>query len=286
MYLARTLIFLAFAILIEILLYYFEFRDETGLKSFFGGKNVHLGWANANLVASIYLVIIPMTAYYFTKKQKIFNFIIFIGIEMFALLLLLSRGAYLALLIAVIPLMIKFFIKMKDKMKFFKTIILTVILLEVITILYLIPSGIVNGFYNVLDSKGLSLIGREVLIKVGLSVFGRYPLFGGGANTSQFYLQVVSSEVFYHNYLVETLATIGIFGFASFMYYLYHIIKQIVQSDDFNNYVGIVVISLIVQGMFDTTFYNPIVMIFLSIVLPMMVNSVKLNEERGNLCIE
>jgi O-antigen ligase len=101
-------------------------------------------------------------------------------------------------------------------------------------------------------------------------VFKQYPLFGGGVYTSQFYISRVSESVYYHNYLIQTLATIGIIGLAAFLYYLYQILRGVTRRHDYNIYVFFIVLNMMVHGLFDTTFYNPLVMVMFSCILPLL----------------
>jgi len=122
----------------------------------------------------------------------------------------------------------------------------------------------------VLDHRGMSLSGRELLYEVGLNVFARYPLFGGGIYTSEYYISIVASSVYYHNYFIQTIATIGLFGLAAFVIYVFQLIKESAVKDDYNIYVFFIIMNMLIHGLFDTTFYNPLVMIIFSLILPLM----------------
>lgn len=276
-YLVKSLTFLGVAIFIEIFLLYLENGKGTNIISFFSSGNVNFGWAAISSVATIYLIIIPMLMYCFSMDQKHYSFIIMVFISLIALLLMLSRGAYLAIILTILPLLIYFISNVDDKTKFVKVMLFIFIFLLFGLLVIGIPTGIVKSFFDVLNERGLSFSGQQLLYNIGLKVFQRYPLFGGGANTASFYLAIATEAHHYENYLIHTLASMGLFGLIAFIYYLYQIFKQATIIEKYNIYGLFVVLNMVIQGLFDTTFYNPLVMILLSLIFPLMMDRKKLD---------
>ncbi|MDD3106224.1 MAG: O-antigen ligase family protein [Bacilli bacterium] len=280
LYIAKSFTYFGILILFETLIFNFEI-STGGFLSFFNWKEVDLSWANTNYIAMIYLVIIPLTAFWYSQTQKHFYLIIVLLFEFVALVLLISRGSYLAILFSGFPFLIKFFSDVKNKIVFTQKALILMNVFLIILVIIAIPTGIVKDFYQVLNSRGLSLLGRELLYRIGFSVFSRYPLFGGGINSSEFYLSLGASSVYYHNFFIQTLATIGIIGLLAFAYYLYQMIRQSLLKCNYNNYIFFILLALIVHGLFDTTFYNPLIMILLSIILPLMLTNKEININNG-----
>ena len=272
-YLARSFNYMVLAILCEVLLFMFEINAFSDLGKFFMDKHIMLGWAMTNYIAMILLMIIPLSYYLYSKNQEKFYLLIFVLIELILLLLMLSRGAYLAILIVIVPFIVKFGHDVKDKVLFTKISLLAVIIILVITLSVFIPQGIVKSYFAALDHRGLSLSGRQILYQVGIQVFKRYPLFGGGVYTSEYYISLVAGSVYYHNYLIQTLATIGLVGLVAFLYYLYQILRASTKKGDYNTYVLFIVLNMMLHGLFDTTFYNPLVMVLFSLILPLLSNN-------------
>ncbi len=269
-YLARSLNYMVLAIFVEVLLFMIETKAFADLADFVSNKNIKLGWAITNFIAMILLMIIPLSVYYYIKNQKKHYLLLFVLIELALLFLMMSRGAYLAILITAIPFVVKFTSDIKDKVLFTKIFLITFAVVLLITLTILIPKEIVKNYFAALDERGISLTGRQILYKIGIIVFKQYPLFGGGVYTSQFYISRVSESVYYHNYLIQTLATIGIIGLAAFLYYLYQILRGVTRRHDYNIYVFFIVLNMMVHGLFDTTFYNPLVMVMFSCILPLL----------------
>ena len=269
-YIAKSFTYFGVLIFLEMMLFFLEFRDGSSALAFFTGKDINLGWGISTYIAMIFLIIIPLTCYLFTINQKKYQLLIVIFIELFALLLLLSRGAYLALIIISIPFSIKFLADIKNKTDFMKTLLLIINICLLLLLFVAIPTGLVKNFYNVLNERGLSLSGRGLLYRIGLNVFYRYPLFGGGVYTSEYYLSLASTSVYYHNFIIQTLATIGIVGAVAFGYYSFHLVKQTLLKVNYNTYVFYIVLGMLIHGFFDTTFYNPLVMVLFSLILPFL----------------
>jgi len=269
-YLARCFTYFGLMIFAETMIYNLEIFEGGTILDFFNWKTIDLSWANINYVAMMYLLAIPLTCYWFVQYQKKYQLILALIIELFGLVLTLSRGAYLAVLITFLPLIIKFLGDIKNKTEFMKKAFMVIIFILLVLLLIGIPTGVVKSFYEVLNQRGVSLTGREILYRVGLSVFLRYPLFGGGLYTSEYYISLVGTNTYYHNFIIQTLATLGIMGMIAFIYYLFQMIRQSLLKCDYNIYVFFIILNLLVHGMFDTTFYNPLVMATLSIILPLM----------------
>ncbi|MGD9887379.1 MAG: O-antigen ligase family protein [Bacilli bacterium] len=278
LYIAKSFTYFGMLILLETILYNFEVATSSNFLSFFNWKAINLSWANTNYIAMLYLTIIPLTAYWYSKTQKHFYLIIVMLVELLALILMISRGAYLAILISGLPFLVVFIMDIKNKIAITQKTLILINLFLILMLIVAIPTGIVKSFFDVLNSRGLSLSGRELLYRVGLSVFQRYPLFGGGIYTSEYYLSLVSTSVYYHNFIIHTLATMGIFGMVAFGFYLFQIYRQSLLKCSYNTYIFFIVLGISVHGLFDTAFYNPLIMVVLSIILPPMLDKSTLNE--------
>ncbi|MGD9604943.1 MAG: O-antigen ligase family protein [Bacilli bacterium] len=279
LYIAKSFTYFGMLILFETIIYNFEMATSSNFLSFFNWKAVDLSWANTNYIAMIYLIIIPLTAFWYSRTQKHFYLIIVMLLEILALVLTISRGAYLAMLVSWLPFFIIFISDIKNKIAFTQKSLIMINLFLIILLIVAIPTGLVKSFFEVLNSRGLSLVGRELLYKVGLNVFLRYPLFGGGIYTSEYYLSLVGTSVYYHNFIIHTLASIGILGMIAFIYYLYQMFRQSLWKCSYNTYIFFIILGISVHGLFDTTFYNPLIMVILSIILPLMLEKKVIDEQ-------
>lgn len=269
-FLSKIFVFLSIAIFIEIILYYLEYGIGQNIISFYASDSIDFGWATTNEVAMIYILILPILLYYYTFDQKKYYLLLIVAIDVLMLHLMLSRGAYLAMILLVIPLILKTLHDVKHKTNFVITIIYSSIIILIGLIIVAIPLGYVKEFFDFLSKKGLTIEERQLISRIGFNVFQRNPLFGGGANSSSFYLSIAIDKNYYDNFIIQTLAETGIIGFVSFGYLLIQAFRYALMKNKFNSYILIILIALAIQGLIETTFYNIIVMILLAIILPLL----------------
>lgn len=272
-YIARVFAYLSIAIFIEILLNYFENGLNTNIIDFYGSQVINFGWADSSQIAMVYLIILPILLYFYTLNQKKYHTLIVAVLDIFMLHLMLSRGAYLAMVLLLIPLIIKTINDVKHKTKFIITIIYSSIVVLLILILVAIPTGLIKEFFDFLGQKGLSQEERQLIARIGFNVFKRFPLFGGGINSSEYYLSIAITKRYYDNFIIQTLADIGIIGFIAFGYFVFQLFRHAIIRNKYNSYVLLSLIALTIQGLIDTTFYNPIVMILFTIIFPLLATS-------------
>ena len=281
-YIAKIFVYFSLAIFIEIILYYIEYGIGQNVIAFYGGNEINFGWAEPQHIANVYLLILPILVYYFTLDQKKYYLLLIIGIDLAMLHLMLSRGAYLAMIILLLPIILKAVNDVKRKTNFIISVIYFTIIILVLMIVVAIPTGYVKDFFAFLSTKGHTLEDMELMSRIGIGVFERYPLFGGGFGSSRYYLSIVMDNRYYENFIVQTLSDIGIVGFIAFGYYLFSIFKYSTIKDKYNSYVLLIVIALTIQGLMETTFYNPLVMILLSFIFPLMTSKEELIYMKGD----
>lgn len=274
-YFSKTLVYLSLAVFIEIILYYFENGLGHNIIQFYGRDDIHFGWAVPSLVANLYLIILPILLYYYSLNQRKYYLLLIIAIDLLMLHLMLSRGAYLAMIILVLPLVLKVIHDVKHKTDFIKALIYSVIIVLLGMILVAIPTGYVKEFFDFLSSKGPTTQERQLMSNIGLNVFQQYPLFGGGASSSEYYLSIGIDSKYYENVIVQTLANTGVVGFISFVYYIIQVFKYSLIKNRFNSYILIIVIALIIEGLVETTFYTPLIMVMLAFIFPLLATDVE-----------
>lgn len=264
LYVAKIFVYWGLLIFFECFLFFLTNADLSNPASFYTSKRTNLGWGITNYIAIVYLVIIPITTYYYIMNQKKYHILLVLLIDIATFILMMSRSGYLAFLILILPFLFRIILDVTDKIKFYKILMAISIIVLIISLFVIIPSGLVKTIFNALDNRGFSLSGREKIYQDGLNAFKEYPLFGTGVYTSEMYISTTNK--YYHNYLIQTFATLGLVGAIAFGYYIYTLIKQCLIKNKFNYYVLFVVLAMLIHGLFDTTFYNPLVMIILSVL--------------------
>lgn len=267
-YVGKVFVYWGILIFLEFLLNFLSSADFSNPISFITEKKTDLGWGITNFIAIVYLTIIPMTMYYYIKNQEKYFILILFSLEILTFGLMISRSGYLAFLILFIPFSIRVFYDIKDKYKFINYFSLIIIIGLFLVIFF--PNDFIKKFISSLNQRGLSLSGRDEIYRNGLDTFKQFPIFGSGVYTSSKY--ITTGNKYYHNYIIQTFSTLGIVGAIAFSFYIYTLIKECIIKNKYNSYVLFVLLGMLVHGLFDTTFYNPLVMVILSVLLSYMSN--------------
>ena len=233
------------------------------------GKDIDIKWAISNGIAMTSLILIPLQGYLYIRYPQHKYILLGIVLQILVIIFSLSKGAYLTLAIISIPMGLILFLKAHNKWHF----VLDVVLM--ITVTGLIVYGLssfdkiamgIEDYFATMDTRGwFNDEARLEIYRTGLEVFKTYPLFGSGSYTSSIDLGTLMR---YHNYGIQTLATTGIVGGLAFVYYLFAMIKRGLVNHSYNWMVLITIIAMMIHGLVDNSFYNPVVMILFAIIVP------------------
>ena len=229
-----------------------------------------LFWAVSNTIAMFYLVLIPIGLYNYFRDQKNYYVLLITGFNFFMMLFMLSRGAYLALGILIIPTVITMALIAKDK----KRLLIDTFATTLICIIVSYAVGTKLGLLEMLKEYFEEITffednGRKELYIMGFDLFKEYPIFGAGSYSGAYYLKDYSLGT-YHNYIVQAIATTGILGIISLGFFIYSVIKTSLKKNYFNILYLISFLYILIHGLVDNSFYNPIIMIFLACTMPFL----------------
>lgn len=237
--------------------------------------NINLGWGISNFIAVTVCVLIPPTAYLYIENQKRKHIIFIVVLELGVIFLTFSKGAFLALGIAFIPYLLSGFHCAPSKkvlaFDLFIALIFSIIGLLIISQVETLWNGFLEYFEDMGERGWFKDEGRLKIYRLGIEQFKLHPLLGSGSYTGQYY---IGTNINYHNYIVQTLATLGILGLLSFTYLVYAIIKGSLVKHFFNLSMLFVIILMSIHGLVDTTWYNPLIMVILFMFLPFLKTKV------------
>lgn len=217
-YVCRAFAFLGFLITVQLLIYYI--RVWQGIIP--EGSEVHLGWGISNGAATVLLATMPVTMYVAVSDKKLWRSVIFAVltlVQMLAIIATVSRGAILIGIVQFILMILASVVFNKHRKIYL--IIYALFAIAAVVICVLMKSQIIE-FIERAFSNGLDGSGRDKLYEEAVRVFKENPLFGVGfgyvgdnsyLNTHPMY--------YFHSTFFQTLASLGLFGFAAsvFMYY-------------------------------------------------------------------
>ncbi|MDD4000076.1 MAG: O-antigen ligase family protein [Bacilli bacterium] len=269
---AQIATYLSVAISIQVLIFLLTYEGQVL------NKDIVLGWSATNSLAMTYLVLLPMTIYLYVEDQKRLYLILIIVIDFAIILLTFCKGAYLTILILIIPLLIFATKFIKDKKKFGKGILLLAGMMVLFIVVLLSIRSIREGFINYFSRMGergwFNDQARIGILKYGAEVFKEFPIFGSGSYTAKPYLIAHGYHAnlkHYHNYIIQNLATLGIFGLISFGNYIIQIFRKARAHHFYNVSVIFALLAMLIHGMVDNTLHNPIIVLILTIYLTCLV---------------
>ena len=268
-FMAKNACVMGVAIAVQLLIHFLKFYLLS--QGAIDKGNINLGWGISNFIAMTVTVLVPLTFYLYIENQKRKHIILIVIVELGVIFLTFSKGAFLALGIIFIPFIIMAYRYAPNKKVIlvdgFFCLVLAIAGLLVISQIDTIWNGFI-AYFKDMDKRGwFNDQTRMTLYKVGIEQFKLHPLFGAGSYTCQYYLD---HNINYHNYIVQTLATLGLVGLATFAYLLYTMIKKTLVDHYFNIALLFIIILMAIHGLVDTTLYNPLIMLMIFIYLPFL----------------
>lgn len=263
-YVAKNSAALGIAIGLEFLIYILTYNGDVM------GKDIKLGWGMSNSIAMLVTLLIPITYSLYLNNQKNKLPLLAIIIEIVIIIFMLSKGAYLAVIIMLPIIAIILIIQAKDKNTLLIDHLWMFIFLGVSILFIFQIDALYDGFKNYfdrMDDRGwFDDEARIGIYKYALSIFKRFPLFGSGSYTGVPYLVengYHAGLLHYHNIFLHSMATLGVVGLGSFLYFLFVSIKATLVKNSYNLLVFSAIVAMLVHGLVDNTWYNPLVMIFI-----------------------
>lgn len=261
---AKNAMAMGLAIAAEMVLLLMGLKGKTINKSM-----ITLGWGLSNFIAITVSVLIPLTFYLYLDNSKNKLALFAVVLEFLVVLITLSKGAYLAWTVLVIPMIGYAFISMKKTKRILLDGVLILIFLGGLFLVIRNTSWLweaMKRYLDNMDERGwFNDPGRIKIYKTGFDLFKKYPLLGAGSYTGQYYLE---QNINFHNYFIQTIASLGSLGLISFGYFIFCVVKKAWVKDPFNIMVIFILVEMSIHGLVDTTWYNPLIMVILAFVFP------------------
>lgn len=216
-YFAKTIIYLAFAVVFQLLF--------TSLKV---EELRWLGWGHRNFVGFLILFAVPMCAYLIIKTEKIFPYVFAILFFIFGSIKA-ECDASTGIILIFSPLLIYYvYTKLsRSKKSLFLNLCLCVIIAFLIGVIYKIISD--EDFINQLTIKFLTDTGRSNIYREAIRLFKENPLFGKGV-----YYPFENNFWWtsnYHSSFIQALATTGVYGLAMLLFTYFARIKVLTKKN-------------------------------------------------------
>lgn len=271
-YVAKSYCLFGLTIFLEFMLFVASFKGNYPWD-----KSIELGWGVTNSIAMVLLMILPIVIYYLLKRPKHLYLVALIIALLTFLILTLSKAAYVALALLFIPfLLFTYFSRTTKKQKIYYWASFGMAFVFSLTA-YLIATSseqLVEGFKTYIlrmDERGwFNDVARIEIYKYAWDLFKQNPIFGTGSFTAGYYLTLGFNAPLlkhYHNFIMQMLATVGSVGFLAFCFLIIAMIKKAFSYSLFNVCVLFALLAMIIHGLMDNTFHNPLIMINVTILV-------------------
>ncbi len=162
---------------------------------------------NPNEVGGILVLMLPMFIAFLIwfRKNKLIIFILTAGLilELFVLLLTLSRGSWIAILASSLFLLYPF---VENKKRFSIISSCSLVFFIIFYIILIGPEDIQPSGKEI----GGKVMGRQQAWSVGIKTIGEHPLTGAGINRTRLEPGIGFKRAHVHNHLIHTAAELGI----------------------------------------------------------------------------
>lgn len=224
---------------------------------------VTLGWSASNSIAYVLLLTLPFGFYFMKKARFGFIFYILTFIIFTAIILTFSRGVLVVSVPLSIALAVFTCFTGRDKLS---PIIMTSLVIVGATVLMIVWREEVFKILNFYIETGFDDRGRGGLIIQGFNDFLLSPIFGVGVMYK--FGDYFTSFIWYHNTLIQFLATGGIIGIGTYVYHRVESVALFFKKPTMGRmFIGLSMGALLVNSLFDVGMSMPHVILFYSILL-------------------
>lgn len=273
-YLAYSIIILSISLCIMLFINIgFRLNEGNSFEYILNTKCLNIGNSHQNHIMSIINISFVVSLYYFINNKNIgARILVLINMALFFITNVISacRAGYLGLIVT-IPFMIAYYIKYHKKIKDDIPYAIVIIIGFLAAVIALLGLGYLDTVFSNLVHRGFYLSERDKIYEYAFDIFKESPLIGRGIFSANYYLKPIGLDVFYyHSYIFQTIAELGIFGAILALGFLGFSIKKVLKNDIFNMMVLLVIIYFLSNGVLDTLFYNRIIMPLLLVPLALI----------------
>ena len=230
--------------------------------------SIDLGWGVSNNIGAIIAMLIPIHFYCASKTRLGFIFIGTAVMSYIFTVMSLSRTAILFATVIFLACLIFIFIY-KNKYSW-PNRIYSVLFIIAVAAIYHYNKDVIDKALDEIIRIGLDDNGRLEYFKDGITKFKEYPIFGVGFGSSHGTNDrfVISAPEYFHNTIIQILASCGILGFLA---YCYHRIETFIlfikYRSNFTFYMAMCITALLLTSLLDIHLFNIFPALFYSVIL-------------------
>ena len=205
------------------------FPDQDLYRRLLQGWNRNLGWANINDMCFYIALTFPAYLYFIFKKPQNWLYWVLMLLPVLAVILSTSRGGVIGFAVSFVGCAV-FVLAHGRKPQLLRGSVV----FAVAAVLFALNYEMFDLWWEIFIesfSEDLNAFssGRIAIYKLGLDVFRDYPLFGGGWISLQV-LRPGSRLFMYHSTIIQTLATMGLFGLVALLVHYFQVFKYVFED--------------------------------------------------------
>ncbi len=264
-YVCYIMITLGFIIVAEMLTHFL--RSDRPFVDLLRVDEIPLGWGNRNGIATLLAIIAPC-GFYLGFSDKKFAWLFYtIGLIFYGFIFItFCRSGILSILITFPVLLIYSFTKGANRSQLLISICVLAIL---ISIFILVKKDLIMEAIAHISELTFTTTGRSNLYEEALVCFIKNPMFGVGMGYVGPNLPLADFCIYwFHNTLLQALASMGIIGVLAYCYY-YFVRGKIMFSNfkRFNVSISLGIIAFEIQSLMDAGSFLPMPYVLIVVIL-------------------
>ena len=220
-------------------------------------STLDLGWGVSNNIGAVLAMFIPI--YFYCAGSSKHTVLFYLGgvLSYACVLLTLSRAAILFSTPIFISCVL-FLCSCKHKQRKQSIILTSVLLVAAIIVCICFHDTLYSAFSHMLRA-GFNDSGRFAYYKAGIKKFLKDPTFGVGFGNSHGYNTsfVIVAPNYFHNSVIQILASCGVVGFAAYSYHRIETIKLFANNSNtpLAFYIAMSLLALLLTSLLDVHFF-------------------------------
>ena len=243
---------------------------------------IDLGWGVSNNIGAILAMLMPIHFYCAVKAKYSIPFFA-AGIGCYLLVIMSMSRTSIIVSTFILFLCLGFLCIYKHKNSTANRFSVIVFLALVAMALIFFEDKLDRAFEEII-SIGLDDSGRMEYYKDGINKFLSHPVFGTGFGNSHGVNDkfVIAAPEYFHNTIIQMLASCGILGFLAYGFHRYQTVKLFIANPSpLSFFLGLSVLTLLLTSLLDIHLFNIFPTIFYSLILCVFERDVKYRRQKA-----
>jgi O-antigen ligase len=222
---------------------------------------INLGWGYSNLIAIVFVLLLPLALYKYLNKNKYYlGYFMLDIVNIFGLVLTMSRGAFLGVAIS-LGIFTVLYVRKRLLVKYGGILGMGIALGTFLLWLFQKPlfNKLISTFKTLFTSKEIfDDPNRSPLYKVAIKTFLDKPIFGNGLKSSKYLIYYHldgRQNVHFHNFILQIAATLGVIGLIILSFLIVRWVKVLYKpKDTFVVCSALSIIGALTHQLLDSSF--------------------------------